>query len=83
MDFRNKYPNCPLNLTGDSCVESATKPSLFEDTYQQTQQATIEARLEKLEECCIRPLGNQTTRERLQPLRFLDGSSRKADDPLA
>ncbi|KRY43912.1 hypothetical protein T03_7993, partial [Trichinella britovi] len=95
MDFRNNYPydrrmeeltaalNCSLNLTGDSCVEGATKPSLSEDTYQRKHQATIEARLEKLEECCMRPLGNQTTRERLQPLRFLDGSSRKADDPLA
>ncbi|KRY03343.1 hypothetical protein T03_17051, partial [Trichinella britovi] len=31
----------------------------------------------------MRPLGNQTTRERLQPLRFLDGSLRKADDPLS
>ncbi|KRY44110.1 hypothetical protein T03_6374 [Trichinella britovi] len=31
----------------------------------------------------MRPLGNQTTRERLQPLRFLDGSSRKGDDTLA
>ncbi|KRX52838.1 hypothetical protein T09_8611 [Trichinella sp. T9] len=95
MDFRNKYPydrrmeeltaalNCPLTLTGDSCEEGATKPSLSEDTYQQKHQATIEARFEKLEECCMRPLGNQTTRERLQPLRFLDGSSRKADDPFA
>ncbi|KRY51917.1 hypothetical protein T03_13442 [Trichinella britovi] len=95
MDFRNNYPydrrmeeltaalNCPLTLTGDSCVEGATKPSLSEDTYQRKHQATIEARLEKLEECCMRPVGNRTTRERLQPLRFLDGSSRKADDPLA
>ncbi|KRY44103.1 hypothetical protein T03_2573 [Trichinella britovi] len=41
------------------------------------------ARLEKLEECCMRPLGNQTTREPLQPLRFLNGSSGRADDPLA
>ncbi|KRZ83054.1 hypothetical protein T08_6706 [Trichinella sp. T8] len=68
--------------TGDSCVEGATKPSLPEDTYQQKHQATTEARLEKLEECCMRPLGNQTTRERLQPLSFFNGSSRKADDPL-
>ncbi|KRY26068.1 hypothetical protein T03_3274 [Trichinella britovi] len=77
--------NCPLDtvLTVDSCVEGATKPSLSEDIYLRKHQATIEARLEKLEECCMRPLGNQTTRERLQPLRFLHGSSRKADDPLA
>ncbi|KRX62086.1 hypothetical protein T06_2495, partial [Trichinella sp. T6] len=68
---------------GDSCVEGATKPSLSEDTYQRKHQATIEARLEKLEECCMRPLGNQTTRERPQPLRLLEGSSRNADDPLS
>ncbi|XP_003369876.1 hypothetical protein Tsp_13214, partial [Trichinella spiralis] len=45
--------------------------------------ATLEARLEKLEEYCMRPVGNQPTRERLLSLRLLDGSSRKADDPLA
>ncbi|KRZ73561.1 hypothetical protein T08_7830 [Trichinella sp. T8] len=50
---------------GNSCVEGATKPFLSEDTYQRKHQAMVEARLEKLEECCMRPLGNQTTRERL------------------
>ncbi|KRY45366.1 hypothetical protein T03_18191 [Trichinella britovi] len=87
MDFRNKYPYDrrmeELTAALACCVEGATKISLSEDTYHGKHQATIEARFEKLEECCMRPLGNQTTRERLQPLRFLDGSSRKGDDTLA
>ncbi|KAL1229395.1 Tyrosine--tRNA ligase [Trichinella spiralis] len=59
------------------------EPSLSEDVFQQKHPATLEARLEKLEEYCMRPVGNQPTRERLLSLRLLDGSSRKADDPLA
>ncbi|KRX38785.1 hypothetical protein T05_16312, partial [Trichinella murrelli] len=64
------------------CDDSATEPSLTEDIYQRKHQATIEARLEKLEENCMRPVGNRSTRERPQPLRLLEGSSRNADDPL-
>ncbi|KAL1238475.1 Adenylosuccinate synthetase [Trichinella spiralis] len=72
-----------LPIGGDGCEESSTKPSLSEDVFQQKHPATLEARLEKLEEYCMRPVGNQPTRERLLSLRLLDGSSRKADDPLA
>ncbi|KRX12586.1 hypothetical protein T07_11143 [Trichinella nelsoni] len=45
--------NCPPTLTGDNCEESATKPSLSKGAYQRKHQATIEARLEKLEEYCM------------------------------
>ncbi|KRX55058.1 hypothetical protein T09_5520 [Trichinella sp. T9] len=86
MDFRNTDPYNrrmeELTAALGRCDDSATKPSLTEDIYQRKHQATIEARLEKLEENCMRPVGNQSTRERPQPLRLLEGSSRNADDPL-
>ncbi|KRZ80928.1 hypothetical protein T10_1406 [Trichinella papuae] len=53
-----------------------TKPALTPDIYQRKHQATIETRLEKLEEYCMRHIGNRTTRERPQPSRRLEGSSR-------
>ncbi|KRZ66659.1 hypothetical protein T08_14940, partial [Trichinella sp. T8] len=39
--------------------------------------------LEKLEEYYVRNRGNRTSREHPQPSRRLEGSSRKADHPLA
>ncbi|KRX77034.1 hypothetical protein T06_534 [Trichinella sp. T6] len=79
----NRLPDTNCEETGDSCEDSATKPSLTKDIYQRKHQASNEARLEKLDEYCMRPVGNQRTRERPQPLRLLEGSSRNADDPLA
>ncbi|KRX70752.1 hypothetical protein T06_1223 [Trichinella sp. T6] len=63
--------------------ERTTKPAPTSDTYQRKHPATIEARLEKLEEYYMRNRGNRTSREHPQPSRRLEGSSRKADYPLA
>ncbi|KRY29757.1 Retrovirus-related Pol polyprotein from transposon 17.6 [Trichinella spiralis] len=63
--------------------ERTTKPALTSDMYQRKHPATIEARLEKLEEYYMRNRGNRTSREHPQPSRRLEGSSRKADHPLA
>ncbi|KRX31942.1 hypothetical protein T05_12724, partial [Trichinella murrelli] len=69
--------------TGDRYVERTTKPALTSDMDQRKHPATIEARLEKLEEYYMRNRGNRTSREHPQPSRRLEGSSRKADHPLA
>ncbi|KRY46609.1 Retrovirus-related Pol polyprotein from transposon 17.6 [Trichinella britovi] len=69
--------------TGVRYVERTTKPALTSDMYQRKHPATIEARLEKLEEYYMRNRGNRTSREHPQPSRRLEGSSRKADHPLA
>ncbi|KRX49499.1 Retrovirus-related Pol polyprotein from transposon 17.6, partial [Trichinella sp. T9] len=69
--------------TGNRYVERTTKPALTSDMYQRKHPATIEARLEKLEEYYMRNRGNRTSREHPQPSRRLEGSSRKADHPLA
>ncbi|KRX54109.1 Uncharacterized protein T09_7795, partial [Trichinella sp. T9] len=63
--------------------ERTTKPAPTSDTYQRKHPATIEARLEKLEEYYMRNRGSRTSREHPQPSRRLEGSSRKADYPLA
>ncbi|KRZ81729.1 hypothetical protein T08_10025, partial [Trichinella sp. T8] len=69
--------------TGNRYVERTTKPAPTSDTYQRKHPATIEARLEKLEEYYMRNRGSRTSREHPQPSRRLEGSSRKADYPLA
>ncbi|KAL1229415.1 Bifunctional glutamine synthetase adenylyltransferase/adenylyl-removing enzyme [Trichinella spiralis] len=85
--LRPRGDNGPLILTpaptGDRYVERTTKPALTSDMYQRKHPATIEARLEKLEEYYMRNRGNRTSREHPQPSRRLEGSSRKADHPLA
>ncbi|OUC41077.1 hypothetical protein D917_03647 [Trichinella nativa] len=63
--------------------ERTTKPPPTSDTDQRKHPAAIEARLEKLEEYYMRNRGNRTSREHSQPSRRLEGSSRKADHPLA
>ncbi|KRY06146.1 hypothetical protein T12_10419 [Trichinella patagoniensis] len=63
--------------------ERTAKPSLTSDMYQRKHPATIEARLEKLEEYYMRNRGIRTSREHPQPSRRLEGSTRKAVHPLA
>ncbi|KAL1245954.1 Triosephosphate isomerase [Trichinella spiralis] len=58
------------------------EPSLSEDVFQQKHPATLEARLEKLR-ILYATGGKRPHANALLSLRLLDGSSRKADDPLA
>ncbi|KRX59680.1 Retrovirus-related Pol polyprotein from transposon [Trichinella sp. T9] len=62
-----------LAPTGDRYVERTTKPALTSDMYQRKHPATIEARLESW----------KNTMCATEPSRRLEGSSRKADHPLA